>query len=125
MINLNHVEVGDPEGISPEDGTLVRFWQAEIPGTGLFAITEEGFTQISNSMFGKRHMHLTRFFVTEGPWRDYFVYGRILSQDELNHGDHFDGPIGPAIRALTGPTPWIDTPRQRMLEVVIESYTNT
>lgn len=124
MINLNHAEVGDPEGTSPEDGTLVRFWQAEIPGTDLFAITEEGFTRMPGSGDAKRYLRLTRFFVTKDPYREHFDHGRVLSQDDLNHGDHFTGPIGPAVRELSGPTPWTDTPRQQMLEVAIESHAN-
>lgn len=122
MIQLNHVEVGDPQGFSPEAGTLVRFWQAEIPETGLFAITEEGFTRIPNSGEPHRYLHLTRFFVTDGPYVGHVVRGQLLVQDELYHGDHFRGPIGPAIRELSGPEPWTDAARQRMLTEAIERH---
>lgn len=120
MITLNHVELTDgPTKPDGEDGTLLRYWQAEVPDTDLFAMTEEACTRMSED----RHMRLTRFFVgTKGStgWGDPF--GGVLVQDELNHGDHFPGPIGPAIRELTGPTEWNDAPRQRMLAEAIERH---
>lgn len=120
MIDLNHIELTDSQGVPPsgEDGTLLRYWQAEVPDTDLFAVTEEGFTRMGN---GERHMRLTRFFVGTKPCTGSGEpFGGILVQDELHHGDHFPGPIGPAIRELTGPESWTDAPRQRMLEEAIE-----
>jgi len=123
MIQLNHVEVGDPEGFSPEPGTLVRIWQAEIPDTSLFAITEEGLTRIPNSGEPHRHLHLTRFFVATGPYVAHTVQGQLLAQDELYHGDHHRGPIDPAIRELSAPQQWTDDARQQMLTEAIERAT--
>jgi hypothetical protein len=122
MIQLNHVEVGDPEGFSPEPGTLVRFWQAEVPETDLFAITEEGLTRIPDSGEPNRYQHLTRFFVATGPYVAHTVQGQLLVQEELHHGDHRRGPIGPAIRELIEPTSWNDAPRQQILAEAIERH---
>jgi hypothetical protein len=119
MIQLNHIELTDPNGTKPdgEDGTLLRYWQAEVPESDLFALTEEACTRVRDS---DRHARHTRFFVgTQGATSHGMPFGRTLVQDELNHGDHFPGPIAPAIRELTGPTEWDDAPRQRMLEEAI------
>jgi hypothetical protein len=118
MIRLHHVELTTPEGTAPygEDGTLLRYWQAEVPDTDLFAMTEEACTRMDT----ERHMRFTRFFVGTQPAGGHGIpFGGILAQDELHHGDHFPGPIGSAIRELDGPTPWTDDARQRMLEEAI------
>lgn len=122
MITLNHIELTNGEGTKPdgEEGTLLRYWQAEVPGTDLFALTEEACTRMSEH----HHARFTRFFVgTKGSTGYGDPFGGVLVQDELSHGDHFRGAIAPAIRELTGPTPWTDTPRQRMLEEAIERHT--
>lgn len=119
MIDLNHIELTSGDGVPPfgESGTLLRYWQAEVPETDLFAMTEEACTRVNED----RHARLTRFFVGTKPSTGHgHAFGGVLVQDELNHGDQFTGPIGPAIRELDGPTPWTDAPRQRMLEEAIE-----
>lgn len=123
MIDLNHIELTDGDGVPAygEDGTLLRYWQAEVPDTDLYAMTEEACTRMGHDGEDKRHARFTRFFVgtkpSTGPGH---AFGGVLVQDELNHGDQFTGPIGSAIRELDGPTPWTDAPRQRMLEEAIE-----
>lgn len=120
MIHLNHIELTSPQGTKPygEDGSLLRYWQAEVPETELFAMTEEGFTRLDEN----RYLRLTRFFVGTKPASDQGPFEGVLMQDELFHGDHFTGSIAPAIRELDGPTPWTDAPRQRMLEQAIERH---
>jgi hypothetical protein len=123
MIDLNHVELTDGTGTPPEgeSGTLLRYWQAEVPDTDLFAMTEEACTRMGDD----RHARFTRFFVgTKGSTGYGDPFGGVLVQDELSHGEHFSGAIGPAIRALTGPTEWTDAPRQRMLAEAIERHAN-
>ena len=124
MIHLNHVELSDPKGVPPygEDGTLLRYWQAEVPGTDLYAVTEEACTRLREGD-DKRHMRYTRFFVGTQPCDGSGQpFGGVLVQDDLHHGSDFEGPIGPAIRELPGPTPWTDAPRQRMLDEAIEKH---
>lgn len=126
MIHLNHIELTDSNGVPAygEDGTLLRYWQAEVPETDLFAMTEEACTRMGDGDEEKRHARLTRFFVgTKASTGHGTPFGDILVQDELHHGDHFTGPIGPAIREINEPTSWTDAPRQRMLEEAIERHT--
>ena len=117
MITLNHIELTTPLGrFAPETNTKLRYWQAEVPGTDLYALTEEACTRIEHD----RHQRLTRFFVGTQPYNGQGEpFGGILVQDDLHHGDHFPGRYLDAITELDGPTPWTDAPRQRMLEEAI------
>lgn len=118
MITLNHIELTTPQGTPAhgESGTMLRYWQAEVPGTDLYALTEEACTRIEHD----RHQRFTRFFVGSKPFAaDGGAFGSTLVQDDLHHGDHFPGRYIDAITELDGPTPWTDAPRQRMLEEAI------
>jgi hypothetical protein len=115
-ISLDHVELtsaDNPSYISDEH-TMLRYWQARIPGTELYAITEEAFTNTGEG----NYIHTTRFFVCSRPASDSGPAGAALIQDDTN--SYGQGLIGDAIRALTGPHTWDDAPRQRMLAEALD-----
>jgi hypothetical protein len=110
-IALDHVELTSPEQPSfiSDEHTMLRYWQAQVPGTELYAVTEEGFTRTGEGQY----MHMTQFFVCGRPATDSGPAGDVLMQDDTY--THGQGAIASAIKALTGPHTWDDAPRQRML----------
>lgn len=117
-IALSHVELTDPARPSfiSDEHTLLRYWQAEVPETGLFAITEEGFTRTEPG----KYIHMTRFIVCSTPATESGpAGGRVIEDDVYGYGE---GAIAPALRALTEPHTWDDAPRQRMLAEAIERH---
>lgn len=121
MIDLNHIELTTFPTPIPDESTLLRYWQAEIPDTGLFAVTEEGFTRLDREGEPQKYVQMTRFFVCGSPANNHGPAGNVIRQDETY--SYGNGPIGPAITALTEPTSWADAPRQAMLVEAIESVT--
>lgn len=118
-IALDHVELTSPEQPSfiSDEHTMLRYWQAEVPGTELYAVTEEGFTRTEPGQY----IHMTRFFVCKRPASDSGPAGEYVIQDETYY--HGEGAIAPALQALTGPHTWDDAPRQRMLAEAIDRVT--
>jgi hypothetical protein len=117
-IALDHVELTSVPTPVLGEPTLLRYWQAPIPGTDLYAVTEEGFTRTGEPGEGAAYVHITQFFVCETPANEQGPAGPIVIRDDTyNYGN---GPIGKAIEALTGPTSWDDAPRQRMLAEALD-----
>lgn len=118
-IALDHVELTSADNLSaiPDERTLLRYWQARVPGTDLYAVTEEGFTRTEPGQY----VHMTRFIVCATPATQHGPAGdRVIEDDTYEYGQ---GAIAPALRALTEPHTWDDAPRQRMLAEAIERVT--
>lgn len=120
MIELDHNELTTFPRSIPDERTLLRYWQAEIPDTGLFAVTEEGFTRLDKAGEAKNYVRMTRFFVCSRSANEFGPAEGVLQQGDAS--SYGSGPIGPAIEALTEPTPWTDAPRQAMLAEAIERF---
>jgi hypothetical protein len=114
-ISLDHVELTSFPRFLDGESTYVRYWQAQIPGTDLYAMTEEGFTTYTGF---EQHLHTTRFFVCNTPATEHGPARGVLVQDDVN--EYGKGRIYDACEALTEPHTWDDAPRQRMLEEAIE-----
>lgn len=116
MIALDHVELtsADQPSFISDENTMLRYWQAQVPGTELYAVTEEGFTRTDPG----KYIHTTRFFVCATPATDAGpAKDRVIEDDTYTYGE---GAIAPAIKALTGPHTWDDAPRQRMLQEAMD-----
>jgi hypothetical protein len=122
MIELVHTELTHSPRPLLDEPTLLRYWQAPIPDTELYAVTEEGFTRTGEPGENATYVHITQFFVCETPANEEGPAGKIVIQDDVY--TYGNGLIGPAIRALTEPTSWTDAPRQRMLAEAIERHAN-
>lgn len=109
-ISLNHYELTSFPRYLDGENTYLRYWQAQIPGTDLFAVTEEGFTLTERGSF----LHLTRFFVCSTPAHEYGPARGVLVQDETS--SYGMGHYYEACKELTEPHTWDDAPRQRMLQ---------
>ena len=113
-ISLVHTELTSQPSSVPGESTYLRYWQAAIPGTTLYAITEEGITRTEPG----RYVHMTQFFVAERPATEHGPAGGYVVQDDcIEYGT---GSCWEAINALSGPHTWEDAPRQRMLQEAIE-----
>lgn len=115
-ISLDHVELtsADQPSYISDERTVLRYWQAQIPGTDLYAVTEEGFTNTGEGTYTRT----TGFFVCTRPASDRGPAGGIVVQDDTY--SHGQGRIGDAARALTEPHTWDDAPRQRMLAEALD-----
>lgn len=118
-ISLDHVELTTHPSVISDEKTHLRYWQAQVPGTDLYAVTEEGFTHTGF----ETHQRLTRFFVCtrpaseHGPAGNYLVQGDAL---ESGHGRAYD-----ACQALTEPHTWDDAPRQQLLAEALDHMGST
>ena len=115
-IILDHVELtsADSPSYISDEHTMLRYWQAQIPGTELYAVTEEAFTNTGEGSY----VHMTQFFVCSRPASDHGPAGGVLIQDD--ESSYGQGLIREMIRSLTGPHTWDDAPRQRMLAEALE-----
>jgi hypothetical protein len=113
-ISLDHVELTTFPRFLDGEQTYVRYWQAQVPDTELYAVTEEGFTLTEHGSY----VHMTRFFVATTPASEHGPAGGFLAQDD--NVEYGQGRIYDACEALEGPHTWDDAPRQRMLREVID-----
>jgi hypothetical protein len=113
-ISLEHIELTTFPRYLNDEKTYLRYWQAQVPGTDLYAVTEEGFTHTGYESF----LHTTRFFVCTTPATEHGPAGGFLVQDDVNESGK--GRIYDACEALSEPHTWDDVPRQRMLAEAME-----